>query len=195
MRPTCLIVLTACGLAGVNAEAGAQVYPSRPVTLVVPWPTGGPSDGPARLLAERMRAALGQSVIVENLSGASGSAGTGRVARATPDGYTLVQGNFSTHVINGAVFKLSYDVQKDFEPISPIGQQSFLITTKKTMPAKTLSDLRRRSTSLSSARISRALLRSKSLKVAWVTTASSCRRAARAMVLSSTRLAAVARTL
>jgi tripartite-type tricarboxylate transporter receptor subunit TctC len=141
MRRTCLIVLTACGLAGVNADAGAQVYPSRPITLVVPWPAGGPSDGPARLLAERMRAALGQSVIVENLSGASGSAGTGRVARATPDGYTLVQGNFSTHVINGAVFKLPYDVQKDFEPISPIGQQSFLITTKKTMPARTLSDL------------------------------------------------------
>jgi tripartite-type tricarboxylate transporter receptor subunit TctC len=141
MRRTCLIVLTACGLAGMHADAGAQVYPSRPVTLVVPWPTGGPSDGPARLLAERMRVSLGQSVIVENVSGASGSAGTGRVARAAPDGYTLVQGNFSTHVINGAVFKLPYDVQKDFEPISPLGQQSFLITTKKAMPAKTLSDL------------------------------------------------------
>jgi tripartite-type tricarboxylate transporter receptor subunit TctC len=141
MRRTCLIVLTACGLAGVNVAAGAQVYPSRPVTLVVPWPTGGPSDGPARLLAERMRVSLGQSVIVENVSGASGSAGTGRVARAAPDGYTLMQGNFSTHVINAAVFKLPYDVQKDFEPISPLGQQSFLITTKKTMPAKTLSDL------------------------------------------------------
>jgi tripartite-type tricarboxylate transporter receptor subunit TctC len=136
-----LIVLTACGLAGVNVAAGAQIYPSRPVTLVVPWPTGGPSDGPARLLAERMRVSLGQSVIVENVSGASGSAGTGRVARAAPDGYTLMQGNFSTHVINAAVFKLPYDVQKDFEPISPLGQQSFLITTKKTMPAKTLSDL------------------------------------------------------
>jgi tripartite-type tricarboxylate transporter receptor subunit TctC len=141
MRRTCLIVLTACGLAGVNVAAGAQIYPSRPVTLVVPWPTGGPSDGPARLLAERMRVSLGQSVIVENVSGASGSAGTGRVARAAPDGYTLMQGNFSTHVINAAVFKLPYDVQKDFEPISPLGQQSFLITTKKTMPAKTLSDL------------------------------------------------------
>jgi tripartite-type tricarboxylate transporter receptor subunit TctC len=141
MRRTCLIVLTACGLAGVNADAGAQVYPSRPVTLVVPWPTGGPSDGPARLLAERMRVSLGQPVIVENVSGASGSAGTGRVARAAPDGYTLVHGNLATHVINGAVFKLPYDVQKDFEPISLLAAQPFLIVGRKTMPAKNLTEL------------------------------------------------------
>src|SRR4029079_7980025 len=118
MRQTLLIALTAFSLAGMTADAGAQAYPSRPVTIVVPWPTGGPSDGPARVLAARMRAALGQPVIVENVSGASGSVGTGRVARAAPDGYTLVHGNLATHVINGAVFKLPYDVQKDFEPIS-----------------------------------------------------------------------------
>ena len=125
----------------MNADAGAQAYPSRPVTIVVPWPTGGPSDGPARVLAERMRVSLGQPVIVENVSGASGSAGTGRVARAAPDGYTLVHGNLATHVINGAVFKLPYDVQKDFEPISLLADQSFLIVGKKTMPAKNLKEL------------------------------------------------------
>lgn len=93
------------------------------------------------LLAERMRASLGQPVIVENVSGASGSVGTGRVARAAPDGYTLVHGNLATHVINGAVFKLPYDVQKDFEPISLLADQSFLIASRKTLPAKTLTEL------------------------------------------------------
>src|SRR5262249_10406537 len=103
MRRICLIALTAVGVAGMNTEAHTQVYPSRPVTLIVPWPAGGPSDGPARLLTERMRVPLGQPVVIENVSGGSGSAGTGRVARASPDGYTIVHGNFSTHVINGAV--------------------------------------------------------------------------------------------
>jgi tripartite-type tricarboxylate transporter receptor subunit TctC len=141
MRQTFLIALIAFGSAGITAQVGAQAYPSRPVTIVVPWPTGGPSDGPARVLAERMRVSLGQPVIVENVSGASGSVGTGRVARAAPDGYTLVHGNLATHVINGAVFKLPYDVQKDFEPISLLADQSFLIASRKTLPAKNLNEL------------------------------------------------------
>src|SRR5262245_50474641 len=140
MRRICLIALTAVGLAGVNTEAYTQTYPSRPVTLIVPWPAGGPSDGPARLLAERMRVSLGQPVVIENVSGGSGSAGTGRVARASPDGYTIVHGNFSTHVINGAVFNLPYDVQKDFVPISLLATQSFLIVGKKAIEAKTLNE-------------------------------------------------------
>src|SRR4051812_22942603 len=98
MRRICLIALTTIGLTGINIGAEAEDFPSRPITMVVPWPTGGPSDAPARILAERMRVTLGQSIIVENVSGASGSAGTGRVARATADGYTIVHGNFSTHV-------------------------------------------------------------------------------------------------
>jgi tripartite-type tricarboxylate transporter receptor subunit TctC len=141
MRRICLIALTAVGLAGVNTEAYTQTYPSRPVTLIVPWPAGGPSDGPARLVAERMRVSLGQPVVIENVSGGSGSAGTGRVARASPDGYTIVHGNFSTHVINGAVFNLPYDVQKDFAPISLLATQSFLIVGKKAMEAKDLNEL------------------------------------------------------
>jgi tripartite-type tricarboxylate transporter receptor subunit TctC len=141
MRHTSLIALLVMGLAGSGADARADVYPSRPITVVVPWPAGGPSDGPARVLADGMRAFLGQPVIVDNVSGASGSAGTGRVSRATPDGYTLVHGNLSTHVVNGAVFRLPYDVQKDFEPIAPIAQQPFLIVGRKTLPATHLREL------------------------------------------------------
>jgi tripartite-type tricarboxylate transporter receptor subunit TctC len=141
MRRICLVALTALGVEGSITDAAAQAYPSRPVTIVVPWPAGGPSDGPARVLAERMRVSLGQPVLIENLSGASGSAGTGRVARASPDGYTIVHGNFSSHVINGAVFNLQYDVQKDFAPVSPIATQSFLIVGKNAVPAKTLNEL------------------------------------------------------
>lgn len=137
----CLIALTFIGLATVNANVAAQVFPSRPITMVVPWPPGGPSDGPARIVADRMRAALGQPIIVENVSGGSGSAGTGRVVRAAPDGYTLVHGNFSTHVINGAVFNLPYDVSKDFEPVSPLADQAFLIVGKKGLPPDNLKQL------------------------------------------------------
>jgi tripartite-type tricarboxylate transporter receptor subunit TctC len=141
MRGIGLIALTTIGLTGINTGAEAEGFPSRPITMVVPWPTGGPSDAPARILAERMRVTLGQSIIVENVSGASGSAGTGRVARAPADGYTIVHGNFSTHVLNGAVFKLQYDVQKDFEPISLLADQSFLIVGRKAMPANDLQEL------------------------------------------------------
>ena len=141
MQRTCLVALATLALAGMNTDAGAQAYPSRPVTLVVPWPAGGPSDGPARIVAERMRLALGQPLIVENVAGASGSTGTGRVVRAPPDGYTLVSGNLSTHVLNAAVFNLPYDVRKDFEPVSLLADQSFLIVGKKGLPAKNLKEL------------------------------------------------------
>jgi tripartite-type tricarboxylate transporter receptor subunit TctC len=141
MRRICLFVLPVLGVVATIADARAQAFPSRPITMVVPWPAGGPSDGPARILAERMRVSLGQPVVIENVSGASGSAGTGRVARALADGHTIVHANFSTHVINGAVFNLPYDVQKDFAPVSPIATQSFLIVGKKTVPANTLNEL------------------------------------------------------
>jgi tripartite-type tricarboxylate transporter receptor subunit TctC len=90
--------------------ATAQAYPTRPITMIVPFPAGGPSDAVARVLAERMRASLGQPIIIENVSGADGSIGTGRAARARPDGYTIDLGFISTHVLNGAFYSLPYDV-------------------------------------------------------------------------------------
>ena len=112
------IAITAT-LAGAG-NAHAESFPSRPITIVVPFPAGGPTDALARVLAERMKAALGQSVIVENPTGAAGTIGTGRVARAVPDGYTAILGHWQTHVVNGATYALPFDVVKDFEPISLI---------------------------------------------------------------------------
>src|SRR3954468_14503969 len=108
----------AAALPAATRFASAQGYPSRPITMVVAFGAGGPSDIIARTLAEGMRGPLGQPVIIENVPGASGTIGVGRVARAVPDGYTLVLGNWATHVLNGPMFALQYDLQKDFEPVS-----------------------------------------------------------------------------
>jgi tripartite-type tricarboxylate transporter receptor subunit TctC len=127
-------------LAGI-ATAHSQVYPARPITLVVPFPAGGSTDAVGRIVAERMRALLGQPVIIENVGGAGGSIGVGRVARATPDGYTLDIGQWDTHVANGATFSLAYDVVKDFEPVALLSSNPFLILAKKAMPADDLKGL------------------------------------------------------
>src|SRR5262245_50793729 len=114
-------VAGAAVLAGMLADAGsaaAQVYPSRTITMIVPFPAGGAGDTVARTMAERMRVSLGQPIVIENVTGASGSIGTGRVARAAPDGYTLGYGGMNTHIINGAVLALQYDVLRDFEPVA-----------------------------------------------------------------------------
>jgi tripartite-type tricarboxylate transporter receptor subunit TctC len=100
------------------STAVAQDYPTRPITMVVPFASGGPVDTYARILSERMRVSLGQPVVIENVAGAGGSIGVGRVARAAPDGYTIVIGIWSTHVANGAVYNLQYDLLNDFEPIA-----------------------------------------------------------------------------
>jgi tripartite-type tricarboxylate transporter receptor subunit TctC len=115
--------------------ARAQAFPSRVITLVVPYPAGGPTDTVARILADRMGAALHQTVIVENISGAGGSIGVGRVARAAPDGYTLSIGHVQTHVLNAAVMKLPYDVVNDFAPISLIADTPIWIISKPALPA------------------------------------------------------------
>src|SRR5436305_8986248 len=128
------------GLAAVSPVA-AQTYPSRPITIVVPFPAGGPVDVVGRLLAERMRQSLGQPVLIENVTGASGSIAVGRVARAAPDGYTIVIGNWATFVVNGAIFPLQYDLVKDFEPIGLITTQPYLVVSRKTMPADDLKGL------------------------------------------------------
>ena len=118
--------------------ATAQNYPTQPITMVVPFAAGGPVDTLARIVTERMRPLLGQPVIVENVTGAAGSIGVGRVARAPPDGYTLVIGIWSTHVVNGAVYKLKYNVLNDFEPIALLTNNSQLIVAKKSMLANDL---------------------------------------------------------
>lgn len=125
-----------------NVErASAQTYPSHPITMIVPLPAGGPIDTISRIVAEGMRASLGQTVIIENVTGASGSIGVGRAARAAPDGYTLSLGYLGTHVFNGAAFKLSYDLVNDFEPVSLLVSNPLLIVAGKTMPAKDLREL------------------------------------------------------
>jgi tripartite-type tricarboxylate transporter receptor subunit TctC len=123
---------------GSIESASAQTYPSRPITMVVPFPAGGANDVVGRIIAERMRVSLGRPVIIENVSGANGSIGVGRVARAAPDGYTLSIGGVPTHVYNGALYALSYDVLNDFEPISLVTTQPYLIVAKKAMPASDL---------------------------------------------------------
>jgi tripartite-type tricarboxylate transporter receptor subunit TctC len=121
--------------------AWAQAYPSRPITLIVAAPAGGNNDANARVLAERMRGPLGQPVIIQNLSGADGSIGTGRVARARSDGYTIELGSTSTHMMNGAVYSLPYDVVNDFAPISLLFTSPYALFARNTMPAKDLNEL------------------------------------------------------
>ncbi|WP_213288013.1 tripartite tricarboxylate transporter substrate-binding protein [Bradyrhizobium sp. sGM-13] len=126
---------------GNVAIAAEQVYPSRPITMIVPFAAGGPTDTIARTLAEPMRVSLGQPVILENVTGAAGGIGTGRVARAAGDGYTLVIGVWGTHVLNGAIYPLSYDLLKDFEPISLVASNPMMIVARKAMPANNLMEL------------------------------------------------------
>jgi tripartite-type tricarboxylate transporter receptor subunit TctC len=125
---------------GACAAATAQVAPSRPVTLVVPFPAGGSTDTIGRILAEGMRGPLDRSVIIENVSGASGNIGVGRVARAAPDGTTLSLGSWPTHVLNAAIFALPYDPLTDFEPVALVAAQPLFIIAKKALPANDLKE-------------------------------------------------------
>ena len=130
----------ALSLLVIASAANAQGYPSRPITLVVPFPPGGSTDSAARIMAERMRATLGQSIVIENVGGAGGSIGVGRVARAAPDGYTFDIGQWDTHV-GSIIYKLDYDLEKDFEPIALISNNPQLMVAKKDLPANTLGEL------------------------------------------------------
>jgi tripartite-type tricarboxylate transporter receptor subunit TctC len=131
----------AAALSAVSRDASAESYPTRPITMIVPTAAGGPMDGRGRVLAERMRKSLGQSIIIENVSGADGSIGVGRAARAKPDGYTIGIGNDGTHMLNGAFYSLQYDVLNDFAPISPLVTFTFVLFARKTMPANDLREL------------------------------------------------------
>jgi tripartite-type tricarboxylate transporter receptor subunit TctC len=128
-------------VAASTATADAQVYPSRPITMVVPYSAGGPTDTIARIMADRMRGPLGQTIIVENVTGAAGTIGVGKVARAAADGYTISIGHWGTHVVNGAIYALAYDVLRDFEPVAMIATNPQLIVAKKAVPAQDLQGL------------------------------------------------------
>ena len=135
------LVAGAAVLASLSTIAAAQSYPSRPVTMVVPFPAAGPADVLARILSERMRQSLGQPIVIENVVGAAGSIATGRVVRAQPDGYTIMLGNLGTHVVNGAIYALPYDLVKDFEPVSMLPSNHQLLIANKAAPAKDLKEL------------------------------------------------------
>jgi tripartite-type tricarboxylate transporter receptor subunit TctC len=123
------------------ADAVAQTFPSRPITIIVPFAAGGPSDVLARVLGERMRATLNQTVIVENATGAGGTLGVTRAARAAPDGYTVSFGHLGTHVINGAIYPLPFDLLNDLEPVGLIGGNPQMVVSKNAVPAKNLKEL------------------------------------------------------
>jgi tripartite-type tricarboxylate transporter receptor subunit TctC len=135
------LAAAAAALPLVSRAVAAQAFPSRPVTIIVPYPAGGPADAVGRIMADGMRAPLGQPVIIENVGGASGSIGVGRVARAAPDGHTLVLGNWASNVLNGAIFALQYDLLNDFAPVARLGNEPLLIVARKAMPANDLKEL------------------------------------------------------
>src|SRR5262249_42489780 len=132
---------TAVALPAMSRFAGAQAFPTHPITMVVPLPAGGPADLIARILADRMRAPLGQPLIVENVSGAGGSIGVARVARAVPDGYTLSIGQLNSHVFSGAAFSVRYDLLKDLDPIALLTTNPQILVGKKDLPAKDMKEL------------------------------------------------------
>ena len=138
MRRRDFVTLLGSVVVAKPLDAVAQNYPSRVVTIVVPYPAGGPTDTIARILADGMQGSLGQSVIIDNVGGAGGSIGVGRVAHALPDGYTLSIGHTQTHVFNSAVLKLNYDVVNDFTPISLIADTPIWIVSRKSLPADDL---------------------------------------------------------
>lgn len=131
----------AAALPALSRVARAQTYPSRPVTMIVPYLAGGPADGLARPLAERMGKALGQPVTVENVPGQSGVIGVARAVKAKPDGYTLSYGHNGSHVVNGAVYSLPYDLRSDFEPVALLPSNPLMLSARKDFPAANLKDL------------------------------------------------------
>jgi len=139
MRRTILAALLA--LLTFGGHAHADTFPSHPITLVVPFAAGGPTDAMARILADHMRSSLGQSLLIENVTGAAGSLGVGRVVRAAPDGYTVSIGHLGTHVANGAIYKLGYDLVTDLEPVVLLPSNPMIIVSTNAIPARSLKEL------------------------------------------------------
>ena len=136
-----LLLLAAACVAALCGTVSAQVYPARPVTMIVPFPAGGGSDILARIVAEHMRPSLGQPVIVENVGGAGGTIGTARVARATPDGYTIGFGQWTSHVGSGALYPLTFDLLKDLTPVAPLTSAVLWLIGRENLPAGNLKEL------------------------------------------------------
>ena len=134
-------VLAADCYSAFAAPRSRENFPSRPITIIVPFSAGGPSDAMARILAERMKVTLGRAVLVENVTGAGGSIGVGRAVRSPPDGYTISFGHLGTHVANGAIYKLNYDLVADLEPVALLPSNPMIIVSKNAVPAKTLQEL------------------------------------------------------
>jgi tripartite-type tricarboxylate transporter receptor subunit TctC len=120
-------------LAALGA-ARADTYPSRPITLIVPFGAGGPTDALARILTNRMSQTLGQQIVIENVTGGAGTIGVGRVARAAPDGYTVIIGNWASHVVNSAIYKTQFDYVADFEPVARLSGNPYIIVGKNALP-------------------------------------------------------------
>jgi len=123
------------------ATAHADNYPSKPITIIVPFAAGGPTDALARAVSERLRQALGQPILIENVTGAAGTIGVTRAVRSPGDGYTLSFGHLGTHVINGAIYSLPFDLINDLEPVVLLGSNPMLIVSKNAVPAKSLKEL------------------------------------------------------
>jgi tripartite-type tricarboxylate transporter receptor subunit TctC len=140
MAPRVLALTLLVAVSLVRA-AGAEPYPSHPLTLVVPFPAGGPTDTLGRIIGERMTRALGQSVVIDNASGAGGTVGTAKVARAPADGYTICVGQLNSHVFGPAVYTTPYDVVGDFEPVGMISISGLMMVGRGNLPAKTLAEL------------------------------------------------------
>jgi tripartite-type tricarboxylate transporter receptor subunit TctC len=140
-RQMLLVAVAVAVTVGGASFATAQNWPTRPITMVVPFPAGGPTDAIVRIVAQHAQRSLGQPVVIENVAGAAGSIGAGRVAHATADGYTVGVGTAGTHAINGAVYTLPYDVLTDFEPVVLLPSTPLMIVAKKALPAKDLKGL------------------------------------------------------
>ncbi len=137
LRFACVLAITF----GSSSTGTAQGYPSRPVTIVVPFSAGGPTDTLARIMGERMRGTLGQTVLVDNTTGAGGSIGVGKVVRAAPDGYMVGIGHWGTHVVNGAYYSLPFNLLTDLEPVAMIATNPQVIVSKSAVPARNLKEL------------------------------------------------------
>jgi tripartite-type tricarboxylate transporter receptor subunit TctC len=135
------IVLAALAILTFGGNAFAETFPSHPITVIVPFSAGGPSDAMMRVMAERMKVALGEPLVIENVTGAGGSLGVGRTVRSPPDGYTVGFGHLGTNVANGAIYKLGYDLVTDLEPVVLLPSNPMIIVSKNAVPAKSLGEL------------------------------------------------------